>query len=115
MNAPTPRRRPVLATALACALALAGCATYRADAPVLPLARLEQAAVPGQGSRAEILAALGPATRVRFDSGMEVWMYRYRAGDGDAAHGGEFVLLFGADGLLKKVRRGPVWSPPAPS
>lgn len=95
--------------ALAC---LAGCATGSADGPVLPASRLEQTAA-GQ-TKAQVLAALGPATTVRFDSGNEVWMYRYagdRNGDGHAEQGGEFVLLFGADGRLKKVRRSPVWMP----
>lgn len=98
----------MMLAALAC---LTGCATGGTGGPVLPASRLEQVAVPGQ-TRAQVLAALGPATNVRFDSGKEVRMYRY-AGDGDAqgGHGGEFVLLFGADGTLIKVRRGPVWTP----
>lgn len=94
-----------------CCVLLAGCATGGADGPALPLARLEQAAAPGRTGKAQVQAALGPATRVAFDGGREVWMYRY-AGDGGGE--GEYVLLFGADGTLLKARHGPVWRPEKP-
>lgn len=101
-------RRLITLLALA---ALAGCATGGADGPVLPLARLEQAAVPGQAGKAQVQAALGDPTRVVFEDGKEVWMYRY-AGAGGSTDGGagEYVLLFGADGALLKARHGPVWT-----
>lgn len=95
------------AIALAAVAALAGCATGGADGPALPLARLEQAAVPGAG-KTQVQATLGAATRVAFKDGREVWMYRYAGEDG--AGDGEYVLLFGADGALLKTRRGPVWT-----
>jgi hypothetical protein len=97
-------RRVVTLLAMA---ALAGCATGGADGPVLPLARLEQAAVPGQVGKAQVQAALGDPTRVVFEDGKEVWTYRYTEADAGA---GEYVLLFGADGALLKARHGPVWT-----
>lgn len=103
--------RAALAACL-CAALLAACATGPAGGPAQPLDRLAQAALPGRSTTTQVLAALGPATRVRFDSGMAVWMYRY--GGENGGEGGEYVLLFGADGVLKKTRQGPVWSPPAP-
>ncbi|MCL6484471.1 MAG: hypothetical protein I4O49_09895, partial [Janthinobacterium lividum] len=43
---------------------------------------------------------------IRFDSGNEVWSYNYPTAAG--AHG-EFVILFGADGVVRKVRSGEVY------
>jgi hypothetical protein len=88
-------------------VALAGCATGGADGPVLPLGRLEQAAVPGQAGKAQVQAALGEPARVVFEDGKEVWTYRYTEASAGA---GEYVLLFGADGALLKTRHGPVWT-----
>lgn len=98
--------------ALAALAALAGCATGGNDGPLLPLSRLEQAAVPGQAGKAQVQAALGEPARVVFEDGKEVWTYRYaEAGGGTAGGAGEYVLLFGADGALLKTRHGPVWTP----
>ncbi|WP_229205899.1 hypothetical protein [Duganella sp. Leaf126] len=78
---------------------------YMDDAPVTTLA-------PGYGSTAAVRAGLGPATVVRFDSGLQVWRYRYpqaatagqAAGqDGQPAYA-DFVILFGADGVARKAR-----------
>lgn len=59
---------------------------------------------------AQMRAALGPATTVRFDSGYQVWRYRYptakpkeKLEDGKPA-GAEFVILFGPDGVARKAR-----------
>ncbi|MBP1206171.1 hypothetical protein JOD97_004244 [Duganella sp. 1411] len=54
-------------------------------------------------------AALGPAAVVRFDSGYQVWRYRYpRLTPKPSANGkpddAEFVVLFGPDGLARKAR-----------
>jgi hypothetical protein len=50
----------------------------------------------------QMRARLGPAARViEFDSGYQVWRYRYpSASKGDA----EFVVLFGPDGMARKAR-----------
>lgn len=86
-----------------CASLLAGCAT--APAPVgtaIPAARLDAAVVPGQTTRAQMLAALGPTKFVHFDSGYEVWLYRSPADGGKFA---EFVVLVDPAGVVSKTRR----------
>lgn len=88
---------------------LGGCATRGpgADAARVDEARLAQGVVVGQSSKAQVLAAFGPTTTQRFDSGYEVWLYRYRpprlfaSDDAD----GEFVILFDPAGIVKKTRR----------
>lgn len=65
-------------------------------------AALLAAAVPGQATRASLGAAFAPATVQRFDSGIEVWLYRAPAG-GARSH--ELVLQFDRAGTLRKVRR----------
>lgn len=93
----------------AIALLLAGCAGFNAPAappfrdPALSMASAQALLVPGQSTRSDVAAALGPATVVRFDSGFEVWAYR-TAAQGAAASRAELVLLFGPDGVLRKVR-----------
>jgi hypothetical protein len=55
---------------------------------------------------ARMRAALGPAQTVRFDSGYQVWRYRYpkaKREDGKPADA-EFVILFGPDGIARKAR-----------
>ena len=71
--------------------------------------------VPGAGTvavadshraTAQMRAALGPATTVRFDSGYQVWRYQYpkaKPEDGKPAYA-EFIVLFGPDGLARKAR-----------
>lgn len=59
----------------------------------------------GQATRADVSAALGPATAVKFDSGYEVWVYRGRLPESAAAGAGaEFVILFAPSGVVKKTR-----------
>ncbi|GJI98575.1 hypothetical protein RugamoR57_52930 [Duganella caerulea] len=57
----------------------------------------------------QMQAALGPATVVRFDSGYQLWRYRYpslqRAVDGQPRYA-DFVILFGPDGVARKARLG---------
>ncbi|WP_427914612.1 hypothetical protein ACPWT1_06775 [Ramlibacter sp. MMS24-I3-19] len=89
-------------------LLLAGCAgplLSRPDGPMFrdglaPQAAVE-AIVPGRSTRADVAARLGDADRVAFDSGYEVWVYRSHP-----VHQGqpELVLLFGPDGLVRKLR-----------
>jgi hypothetical protein len=69
-------------------------------------------------TKAEVDAAFGPAAIVRFDSGYEVWVYRFveavprkrsdkarsaPAAEADAAPS-ELVLLFNPAGVVAKVR-----------
>jgi hypothetical protein len=60
-------------------------------------------------SERQMLAELGPATTIRFDSGYRVWRYRYPPANKNATVDGkpayaEFVILFGPDGMARKAR-----------
>ena len=87
---------------------LAGCSGTRAlqASKNVPYATLEQTVQVGSSTREQVRAALGESTAIRFDSGDEVWMYTYPAASGAQ---GEYVILFGADGVVKKVRSGEVY------
>ena len=87
---------------------LAACSGTRAlqASKNVPYATLEQTVHVGSSTREQVRAALGDSTAIRFDSGKEVWMYTYPAASGAQ---GEYVILFGADGVVKKVRSGEVY------
>lgn len=101
-------RRADFATAAACLLA--GCGglplLLQPERPMFRDARLApQAAIAtlatGRSTRADVGAQLGEADRVAFENGHEVWIYRsHPVRPGQA----ELVLLFGPDGVLKKLR-----------
>lgn len=58
------------------------------------------------GDTARMRAALGPASTIAFDSGYQIWRYRYptaRPQPGQAAEA-EFIVLFGPDGRARKAR-----------
>jgi outer membrane protein assembly factor BamE (lipoprotein component of BamABCDE complex) len=71
----------------------------------VPYATLEQTVQIG-ASKEQVRTALGDSTAISFDSGNEVWMYTYPAASGAQ---GEYVILFGADGMVKQVRSGEVY------
>jgi len=89
-------------------LSLAACSGTRAlqASKSVPQATLEQNVRVGSSTREQVRAALGESTSIRFDSGNEVWMYTYPDG---SPGGGEYIILFGQDGVVKKVRRGEVY------
>jgi phage host-nuclease inhibitor protein Gam len=92
---------------------VSGCAT-RAPEPGTSVAeaRFDQVAVPGRTTRAELLAAFGPTKTVRFDSGMEAWLYTAPAA---AGRNTELVLLLDRDGIVRKLRKRPPYpTDPAP-
>jgi hypothetical protein len=60
-------------------------------------------AAPG-ATKAQVLAALGRANTVRFDSGWEVWLYRWPGADRSARGATEVVVLFDPQGTVKKSR-----------
>ena len=93
---------------LALLMLLAACSGTRAlqASKNVPYATLEQTVQVGTSTRDQVRAALGDSTAIRFDSGKEVWMYTYPAASGSQ---GEYVILFGADGVVKKVRSGEVY------
>ena len=98
----------------ACALA-AGCAgiggqarTEKGPGVLKPEAmtpqRARDAVTIGKSTKAEVRAALGPAITIPFDSGYEVWVYRW-LGSGRTTRGDtELVVLFDKDGVVKKTR-----------
>ena len=57
----------------------------------------------GIATKADVMAALGSATVVKFDSGFEVWVYRAKSAETAAAKA-EFVILFAPSGIVKKTR-----------
>jgi len=111
-------RRALAWVALAGAVAagVAGCAVPVAGplviekpessalAPGVSPQAAREAVVIGKSTRAEVAAALGPATIVRFDSGYEVWVYRTSDTGRTADSPSEFVILFAPNGVVKKTR-----------
>ena len=65
--------------------------------------RAAAAVVTGQSTKVDVLAALGPATTIRFDSGHEVWVYRGRPLRASAT-GTELIILFAPSGTVQKTR-----------
>jgi hypothetical protein len=112
------RARIMLLACLSCLL-LGGCAGPTASfnsenrAPPFRDANLsmqsaKEIIVIGQSIRAEVLAALGPATVVKFDSGFEVWVYRTKSSE-SKVEPAEFVVLFAPSGIVKKTRLRPAY------
>ena len=62
----------------------------------------------GKSSKAEVMAALGTATVINFDSGYEVWVYRAKSRESAEAKA-EFVILFSPDGVVSKTRLRPAY------
>ena len=96
------RAARTLATALACAVLLGACATS-APPPGLQVDEARLAASTGPGAtRAAVLAALGPTTNIKFDSGYEVWVYQTPRSAGTFA---EYVVLFDRAGVVTRTRK----------
>ena len=66
----------------------------------------------GKSTKADVFAALGPAIVVSFDSGYEVWVYRWRGADTTTRAATELVLLFDRSGLATKARVRPGYQTP---
>ena len=59
----------------------------------------------GTSSKDDVLALLGTTRTVQFDSGYEVWAYRYGPdARSDPTRAAEFVVLFAPTGLVAKTR-----------
>lgn len=111
-----------LSVGLVC-LSLAGCASpsavsnldnsapmFRDPAMSIQAASAAIAAIAiSTSNRADVLAALGPATVVRFDSGYEIWVYRDKSLDA-ATTPAELVVLFAPSGVVKKTRIRPPYA-----
>jgi hypothetical protein len=103
--------------AVACMLVLSGCAmeggsTLEQGAPGIerasgPTPAAAQAAVHVGSTKAQVVAALGGGNGVAFESGWEVWVYRWLGADNTARSATEFVILFGPDGTVRKTRLRP--------
>ena len=63
-----------------------------------------QAAVRSGNSKSEVAQALGRANVIAFDSGWEVWVYRWPGADRSTRAATEFVVLFDDKGVVRKVR-----------
>ena len=79
--------------------------------PTMSMQNASDVVTVGQTNKADVLAALGPATVINFDSGFEVWVYRAKS-RAPAEAKAEFVILFAPDGLVRKTRLRPAY--PAP-
>ena len=63
-----------------------------------------QAQVRSGATRAEVGALLGRANVVAFDSGWEVWVYRWPGADRSTRSATELVILFEPSGVVRKSR-----------
>lgn len=106
-----------LALFVTACLVLAGCASLlnepdsRSAMPEfstqgMSLQSAKDAIVAGKSTKADVAAALGNGTVVKFDSGYEVWVYRAKAYKPavDAPGTNELVVLFSPSGVVKKTR-----------
>ena len=109
---------PAFLAALIC-LAMAGCASpstvsnahVSAPAfrdPALSIQSAMAAIAAGTSTQAEVLAALGLATVVKFDSGYEIWVYRDTSPN-TATKPAELVILFAPSGIVQKTRIKPLY------
>jgi hypothetical protein len=108
--------------ALLCAsvlAALGGCAGPSAPPPgaapakaaVIAPQAAQALVVSGKSTQADVEAALGRADAVRFDSGWNVWAYRWRGKQRTTRGDTELVILFGPDGVVRKTRIRPPYPP----
>ena len=112
--------RPLLAaTPIVVSLVLAGCAGGGAisdNAPGVmraggaPPQAASQSITAGK-SKADVAASLGKASVVHFESGYEVWVYRWPGADRTSRTATELVVLFEPSGTVKKTRIRPGYPP----
>ncbi len=106
-----------IAAFMAC-LGVAGCAvTGRVEASpqgrgsvrtptgqsLTPQAAIGMIAI-GKSTKPDVSSALGEAIVIPFDSGYEVWVYRWAGTDKTSRTATELVVLFEPSGLATKVR-----------
>ena len=109
------------ACAAAIAATLAGCGLYgggpldenapgvvRAGGP--PATQALSTVRPGASTKAEVASALGRANVITFDSGYEVWVYRWLGADRTPRGATELVILFDRAGVARKARVRPGYS-----
>ena len=76
--------------------------------PALSMQSAYDSITVGKSSKADVMAALGLATVINFDSRYEVWVYRAKSRE-PAETKAEFVILFSPDGVVKKTRLRPAY------
>ena len=96
------------------AVALAGCATGSGTLDegsagvlrggALPPSQAQAQVLAGTSTREQVAAALGPANVIAFDSGWQVWVYRWLGPDRSTQSATELVVLFDPSGVARKVR-----------
>ncbi|MES2960177.1 MAG: hypothetical protein V4792_18465 [Pseudomonadota bacterium] len=125
MTSMAPRFVLCIATCIAC-LSVAACFTTGTldSAPAGPGLALTPAGetpapqtalntiVPGKSTKAQVATALGTAIVIPFDSGYEVWVYRWRGADATTRAATELVVLFDPSGLAAKARVRPGYETP---
>lgn len=103
------------------AAALAGCAqtgvlSASDDMPGLVPSRgitpqgARDAIAIGKSTKPEVSAAVGRAIVIPFDSGYEVWVYRWRGAEPTTRAATELVVLFSPAGVVDKTRIRPGYS-----
>jgi outer membrane protein assembly factor BamE (lipoprotein component of BamABCDE complex) len=112
------KRSALALLSIACGLLLAGCAGGGAitestpgvvrAAGVSPQAASQSIAGRTKG---DVAATLGKAAVVHFDSGYEVWVYRWPGADRTSRTATELVVLFDPAGAVKKTRIRPGYAP----
>jgi hypothetical protein len=55
-------------------------------------------------TREQVAAALGPSNIVAFDSGWQVWVYRWPGADNSTRAATELVILVEPGGTVRKIR-----------
>jgi hypothetical protein len=80
-------------------------------AAAMPPQAAQSAVVVGKSTKVDVEAALGQAGTVQFDSGWDVWAYRWRGNQRTTRGDTELVILFGPDDVVRKTRIRPP-SPP---
>lgn len=105
----------LIAVASALCVSIAGCASgggaaLPEQAPGMmrsggPTPAAAQASIAnGKSTKADVLAALGPGNAIEFDSGYEVWVYRWPGAERTSRAATELVILFEPSGIVKKTR-----------
>ena len=87
-----------------------GSARTPAGQRLAPQAALDTIAI-GASSKADVSRALGTAVVIPFDSGYEVWVYRWAGPDKTTRGATELVVLFEPSGRAVKVRLRPGYPP----
>ena len=87
---------------------VAGCVAAGSPYTVIPAGKPGDAITIGKSTKADVVAAFGKTTVVRFDSGFEVWVYQFK---GETSGKNEFVVLFAPSGIVTKTRIRPAPPP----